>query len=468
MSIKKGAELDLVIEKFADRGKSLARVDGQVVFVQEAVPGDRVRVQVIRKKKKFLEARIEELLEPSELRTEPRCPYFGTCGGCKWQHVKYEAQVDAKRQSVAEALEHVGGFEGVHVNPTIGARDAYYYRNKMEFSFSADRWLTPEEIATGENFETDFALGLHVPGNFYKVLDLHECHLQSPRSAEIVNAVRRFAKNNGWLPWDIRNHTGFLRHLVIREGKRTGERMINLVTSGRDDERMQLFGEFLREHFPETTTLVNTINTGVAQTASGEATDTIFGPGVIHDMIGDFRFEIAPSAFFQTNTDQAETLYRVALEYADLKPDDVLFDLYCGAGTISIFMAPHVKRVVGVELVEEAVQNAKANARANGIDNCTFIAADMLSIVNPRFTSTHGRPDIIVVDPPRAGLHPKVVSRIQRLRPQRFVYVSCNPQTQARDLQLLGDGYTIDAVQPVDLFPHTDHVETVVRVTRVD
>jgi 23S rRNA (uracil1939-C5)-methyltransferase len=465
LSIKKGDTLELDIVKFADKGKSLGHVDGQVIFVKEAVPGDRVRAEVFRRKKKFLEANLVELLEPSSLRTTPRCRYFGTCGGCKWQHVDYAAQLEAKRQSVSEALEHVGGFTGVEVRPTIGSEKPYFYRNKMEFSFSADRWLTPVEIASGREFDTDFALGLHVPGNFYKVLDLHECHLQSERSAELVNAVREFAKQNDWKPWDIRNHTGYLRHLVIREGERTGERMINLVTSGHDEERMRLFAEFLQRDFPETTTLVNTINSTVAQTAYGEAMHTIFGPGVIRDRIGPHTFEIAPKAFFQTNTSQAEKLYEIAREFADLKEDDVLFDLYCGAGTISIYMASQVKRVVGVENVEEAVANAKANAKANGVTNCTFVAADMLSIVNPKFTSTHGRPDVVIVDPPRAGMHPKVVQRLARMRPRRLVYVSCNPQTQARDLQLLGDEYQIDAVQPVDLFPHTDHVETVVRLT---
>jgi 23S rRNA (uracil1939-C5)-methyltransferase len=468
LSLKKGTELEFEVEKFADRGKSLARIDGQVVFIPGAVPGDRVRATITRRKKKFLEARVEELLHPSSLRTEPRCAYFGTCGGCKWQHVQYEAQLEFKRQSVADALEHVGGFSGVEVRPALGAVEPYYYRNKMEFSFSTDRWLTPEEIATGENFDTDFALGLHVPGNFYKVLDLHECHLQSLRSADIVNAVRTFAKDNEWLPWDIRNHTGFLRHLVIREGKKTGERMINVVTSGFDEERMEAFAAFIQREFPETTTLVNTINSTVAQTSFGEAMHTIFGPGVIRDDIGPYRFEIAPNAFFQTNTEGAQTLYETVRAFADLRPDDALFDLYCGAGTISIFLAKDVKRVVGVEVVEEAVQNAKANARANGIDNCTFVAADMLSIVDGPFIGTHGRPNVVVVDPPRAGIHPKVVAKLARLKPERIVYVSCNPQTQARDLQLLGDGYRIDAVQPVDLFPHTDHVETVARLTRVD
>lgn len=460
--MRKGTIIEVDIEKFADRGKSLAHVNGRVVFVPGAVPGDRVRARVVRKKKRYAEARIEEVLQESNLRTTPRCTYFGTCGGCKWQHVDYQAQLDSKRVGVREALTHHGGFEDVDVRPTIGSENEYFYRNKMEFSFSADRWLTPDEIASGAEFDTDFALGLHVPGNFYKVLDLKECHLQSPRSAELVNDVRALAKELGWAPWDIRKHTGFLRHLVVRIGQRTGEWMVNLVTNGRDEERMGRVAELLKQRYPEVATFVNTINTGVAQTSYGEAMHVVFGAGVIHDEIGGFRFEIAPSAFFQTNTPQAERLYSVAREYAAITPDDLVYDLYCGAGTISIFVAQQAKHVVGVELVDEAVENARANARMNGVENCTFVAGDMLKLFDESFITEHGKPDVLIADPPRAGMHPKVIRRIGELRPERFVYVSCNPLTQARDLKDLRDVYKIEAVQPVDLFPHTHHIETVV------
>lgn len=460
--LKKGAELELIVEKFADRGKSLTRVDGYVLFVEGGVPGDRARVRVVKRKKNYAEGRIVELLEPSPLRTEPRCRYFGTCGGCKWQHVRYEAQLEAKRQSVYEALVHHGGFEDVEVRPTLPSPRLYGYRNKMEFSFSADRWLTPDEIASGRPLDRHFAVGLHVPGNFYKVIDLEECHLPEPITVRLLNALRAFFKAKGWEPWDIRRHEGYLRHLVIRTGTRTGEVMVNLVTSRYDEARMAELGAFLQEQFPEVTTLVNTINSRPAQVSYGEATYTIFGPGVIHDCIGPFRFEIAPDAFFQTNTEQAERLYEVARELAALRPDDLVYDLYCGTGTISIFIAPHVRHVVGVELVASAVENARANAAANGITNCTFVAGDLLEVLTPAFVRTHGRPDVVIVDPPRAGMHPRVVRRIGQLRPERFVYVSCNPQTQARDLKLLRDLYRIEAVQPVDLFPHTDHVESVV------
>lgn len=464
---KKGDDLDLTIEKFADRGKSLARHDGYVVFVAGAVPGDRVRARLFKRQKSFGEARMVEVLEPSPLRTEPRCEYFWSCGGCKWQHVQYDAQLEAKRESVEEALRRVGGFREVEVPAPLGAEDIYFYRNKMEFSFSAQRWLTDVEIATGDDFDRDFALGLHVPGRYDKVLDLKACYLQSEWSARLVNATRAFAKARGWTPWNVRTHEGFLRHLVIRTPEHIAEKMVNLVTNGRDDERMADYADLLRTEFPEATTLINTINTGVAQTAFGEDMVTVFGSGIIHDRIGEHTFEIAPNAFFQTNTRQAERLYEVAAAFAELKPDDLVYDLYCGAGTISLFVADRVLHVVGVELVEEAVVNARANAEANGVENCTFVAGDMLKLFTPDFIEKHGRPDVLIVDPPRAGLHPKVADQIARLRPERFVYISCNPQTQARDLGLLAEHYRIEAVQPVDLFPHTHHVENVVGLRAV-
>ena len=465
--VKKGTEIELTIEKFADRGKSLTRLDGYVVFVAGAVPGDRVRAVVVKQKKNYAEARLREVLSPGPLRTEPRCRYFGTCGGCKWQHVDYAAQCEAKRQSVEDAFVRQGGFAGVAVHPTLGAEPIYGSRNKMEFSFSGERWLTPGEIASGEAFDTGFALGLHVPGNFHKVIDLEECHLPPDLSTRLVNGVRTFVREQGWKPWHIRRHNGYLRHLVIRTGTHTGEVMVNLVTNGFSEPRMAAMAEYLRVHFPAVTTFVNTINTGPAQTAFGEAIHTLYGPGVIHDRIGPYTFEIAPNAFFQTNTRQAERLYDVARDFADLRPDDRVYDLYCGAGAIALFLSGHVRHVVGVELIEEAVANARANAAANDVTNCTFLSGDLMRMFTSDFVQEHGHPDVLIVDPPRAGMHPKVVQQIARLRPERFVYVSCNPLTQVRDLALLRDVYAIEAVQPVDLFPHTYHVETVVKLRRL-
>ncbi len=462
--MRKGDELELVIEKFADRGKSLTRVDGYVIFVPGAVPGDKVLVRVVRKKKKFAEARLMKVLEPSSLRTDPVCAYFGSCGGCKWQQVDYQAQLDAKRQSVVESLEHHGGFDGVDVSPILGADPIFNYRNKMEYTFSASRWLTSEEIASGKKFDTSFALGMHAPGRYNRVIDLQTCYLPAEISINLVNAFRAFAKENEWDCWDLKKHTGYLRHLVVRTGVRTGDVMVNVVTNGFDEERFEKMTTFIQRQFPDVTTFLNTIHTGVAQVAIGERHHVGFGEGIIHDQIGGFTFEIGPGAFFQTNTVQAEKLYEVARTFSDAKESDLVYDLYCGAGTISIFMAPHVKHVVGVELVPEAIKNAHANAAANNISNCTFVDGDMRKLFTPDFVREHGRPDVLIVDPPRAGMHPKVVEQIVQLRPEKFVYVSCNPQTQVRDLKLMGDAFEIEAVQPVDLFPHTYHIENVIKL----
>jgi len=462
--LKRGTEITVEVEKFADRGKSIARVDGYVVFIPGGVPGDRLRVRVSKAKRKYAEAYPIEVLVPSRDRILPECPYFGTCGGCKWQHVSYEAQLEAKRLSVQEALEHHGGFEEIVVLPTIGSDETYGYRNKMEFSFSAERWLTTAEIESGEIFDTSFALGLHAPGSFNKVVDIEECHLHPKVGNRLLNGIRDFALENGWLPWHIRNHTGYLRHLVLRYAHATDDLMVNLVTSGDDANRMEQLGAYLQESFPEVTTFVNTINTTVAQTAFGEETKIIFGSGVITERIGNQQFEIASNAFFQTNTSQAEKLFEISAEYAELKPDDLVYDLYSGAGTISLFIADKVRHVVGIELIEEAVENARRNARANGVDNVTFVTGDMMRIFNEELIEEYGRPDVLIVDPPRAGLHPKVVKQIGHLRPERFVYISCNPLTQAKDLEMLKETYSIESVQPVDLFPHTYHVENVVKL----
>ena len=472
--VARGDVIELTAERFADRGKSVSRIGdaGYVVFLEGAVPGDRVRAEVRKRKGRYAEARVVEVLSPSPLRTTPRCEYFGTCGGCKWQHVDYAAQLEMKRQAVEDALRHTGGLDldslGITVPPALGCDEPYFYRNKMEFSFASARWLTEEEIATGEAFDRDFALGLHVPGRFDRVLDLHACYLQSEWSVRVVNQVRAFARERGWEPWDARRQSGFLRHLVIRTPAHTDERMLNLVTSGRDEDRMAAFAAFVRKELPEATSLVNTVNESPAQTAFG-VSETLFGPGVVHDNLGPFTFEIGPNSFSQTNTRQAERLYETAVGAAELTPDDLVYDLYCGAGTITLWLAQHAGHVVGVELVEEAIDGARASMVANGVENCTFVAGDMLRVLTPDFFDRYGRPDVVVVDPPRAGLHPRVAERLGEVRPERLIYVSCNPQTQARDLALLGapGSYAITSVQPVDLFPQTAHVENVVALRAI-
>ncbi|MBT8399465.1 MAG: 23S rRNA (uracil(1939)-C(5))-methyltransferase RlmD [Rhodothermia bacterium] len=465
MKLAKGTTHRVSIEKFADKGKSIARIDGMVVFVSGAVPGDEAEISIRRTRKKFAEAEIERLVRPSELRTDPECRYFGWCGGCKWQHVDYQAQLKAKRDSVREAFQHAGGFDDPVVQTVLPAEQTYFYRNKMEFSFSANRWLTRKEIESGKRFDKDFALGLHAPGQFAKVIDIHECHLQSHESVQIVNLVRDLARTQGWDPWDARKSRGLLRHLVIREGKKTGERMINLVLSRFEEEVVDAITECLRSAPSAVTTFVVTINDTPAQTAIGDESHVVFGPGYITDRIGGYSFQIGPQSFFQTNTIQAEKLYEVAREYASLSGSECVYDVYCGAGTIGIYLAGEAARVVGLELVPEAVRDARTNATLNEVSNCNFVQGDVLGTLNNDFREKHGQPDVIILDPPRAGLHPKVVKRVAALGSPRIVYVSCNPQTQARDIAMMEGAYRIDALQPVDLFPHTDHIENVAQLS---
>lgn len=464
MAFAKGEEVVLDIEQFADRGKCISRVEGYVVFVPHVVPGDRVRVRIRKRKKNFAEATPLEILSPSPMRTEPACRYFGACGGCKWQHLKYDSQLEAKRESVESALKHHGGFDDLTVPAVLGADETYRYRNKMEFSFSARRWLTDWEIASGEELNKDFALGLHTPGQFDRVLDIHDCHLIPENVMAFVNDVRDFAVQQGWNAWHIKNHVGFLRHLVVRIAGNTDDCMANVVTSGRRDDRMEALAGYVRKNHPVVTTLVNTVHSGVAQTAIGEATHIVFGSGVITEKLGDFTFEIGPNTFFQTNTAQAQRLIETAIEFAGISESDSVFDLYCGCGSISLFAARRARKVVGIELVPEAVEAAKRNAEANGIDNCTFVAGDMLYAFTDDFLRTYGKPDVVIVDPPRSGIHPKVVRRLARLGASRLIYVSCNPLSQAKDLTGLTERYRITGVQPVDLFPHTHHIENIVRL----
>ena len=459
--MKVNDEIIIDIEKFADKGKALARIDGRVVFVSGVAPQDKIRARIFKKKRQHIEAKCVEILEESPLRTTPICKHFGACGGCKWQHIQYEAQLEAKRQSVEDALVRLGGFTDAKALPTLSTGKAFGYRNKMEFSFSAKRWLTDAEIASGETFDTSFAVGMHAPGRFDAVIDLEECFLPNPLAPKILNALRNLALEKAWTPWDTRKQTGFLRHLVIRTAFHTTDVMVNLVTHFPEGDEIQQISDFLQANFPEITTFVHTVNSGLGQTALGEVPTVLYGNGIIRDEIGGLNFEIAPNAFFQTNTEGAEVLYDVAKRFAHLQPDDVLYDLYCGAGTISLYVAPQVKKVVGIELVPEAIENANANAIRNHIDNCTFVAGDMLKLFTPEFIEANGKPNVLIVDPPRAGMHPKVVQQIANLAPERLVYVSCNPQTQARDLADLKELYDLEALQPVDMFPQTYHVESV-------
>ncbi|HSR68608.1 MAG TPA: 23S rRNA (uracil(1939)-C(5))-methyltransferase RlmD [Acidobacteriota bacterium] len=460
--VKKGQTLELEIESAAFEGSSVARHEGMVIFVRNGVPGDRIRGLVIRKKKRHAEAVVEEVLEPSQQRTDPLCGHFGVCGGCTWQNYDYQGQLDSKRRQVGDLLQRIGRLSDLEVRPTLASPDIYYYRNKMEFSFGNARWLTREEIESGEDFDRDFALGLHIPKRFDRILDLHECHLQSETSAAIVNFVRQFARRRRWSAYDTRNHAGFLRNLVIREGKRSGQRLVNLVTKRSEPERMEEICQALLERFPDqVSTFVNSVNETRSPVASGDET-VYHGEGSIQERIGGHTFRIAPTTFFQPNSLQAEQLFGVARQMADLKGDEKVFDVYCGVGAVSLFLSDSAAHITGFDLHRRAIEDAARNALDNGVKNCRFLAMDAVEALQPGVTRQLGLPALVVLDPPRTGLHKDVAKALLESNVPRIVYISCNPATQARDLQILSQRYTIEAVQPVDMFPHTYHIENVV------
>lgn len=478
MSYRRGDELTVRIDAAAFEGKTIARHDGLVVFVEGGVPGDEVRVRLTKIKKQFLEAEVAEVIEPSPLRVRPLCKHFGTCGGCKWQNVGYRAQLDFKWRHVADALERIGKFANIPVNPTLGAEDIYYYRNKMEFSFG-EKWLSTEEMALWKAAEKTgssgvpserFALGLHIPQRFDKVLDLEECYLQSETSNQILHFVRSFGLDRNLTACSTRTHTGYLRNLVIRQSAHTNELMVNLVTSEDRPEVMSPLTAGLLEKLPFITTIVNNITQRMSQVAIGEEEKIYHGSGFITEMIASRTYRISANSFFQTNTKQAERLYDVARRMAALKPDDVVFDLYSGTGTIALHIADDVREVVGIENVPSAVDDARRNAVANRVSNCVFVLGDLKEKLtrDTAWQSNHPSPTVMIIDPPRAGMHEKVVREVVQMRPERIVYVSCNPSTQARDLNLMcgEDAYRITEVQPVDMFPHTYHIENVVSLVR--
>jgi 23S rRNA (uracil1939-C5)-methyltransferase len=465
MEITKGDEVELVIENLSGEGKTVARRDGLVFFVEQAVPGDTVRAKIWKLQKNFVEARAVEILKPSPLRTTPQCKHFGVCGGCKWQHLSYPAQLTFKRQLVIDAFRRIGGFNDPDVRPVIGCESPLFYRNKMEFTFSRYRWLMPEEMPDVRTDQAEeLAVGLHVPKRYDKVVNIEECYLQSEVSSAILNTVREIAKVWKLTVYSSDEQQGYLRHLVIRDGKRTGEMMVNLVTSSDWPEGMEKMSRLLTNQFPQITTIVNNITARRSMVAIGEQERVYYGPGFITEKIGDYTFRVSANSFFQTNTAQAERLYAVAKELAALTPTDVVYDLYSGTGTIAIYLSDAVERVVGIEVVESAIADAEMNARINHVGNCYFLQGDLKDRLtkNSAWLQEHPRPTVIIADPPRSGMHPKVVEQIIKQAPARIVYVSCNPSTQARDArQFAENGYRLLALQPVDMFPHTDHVEVV-------
>ena len=446
-------------------GMAVARVDGMVVFVPFVVPGDVVDIQLYKKKRNYAEGRAVKFHSYSPLRVDARCPHFGVCGGCKWQTMSYEAQLEAKQRQVRDNLERLGGVDCSSMRPICGSQDIYYYRNKLEFTFSTRAWRTPEQIAEG-HVEPWGALGFHIPQMFDKVLPITHCALQPDPSNAIRLAVSEYAQAHSLEPYDIRNHTGFLRNLVIRCTS-TGEWMVIVIVAQNDTDRLFPLLDMLMASFPQITSLQYIVNTKFNDSYSDLDVVTYSGADHIEERMegykgsSDLHFIINPKSFYQTNSLQAQRLYSFVAEMAELRPDDVVYDLYTGTGTIALFLAAMCKKIVGIEYVEEAVADARVNARRNGFDNATFYAGDMAKVLDADFIMHNGRPDVIITDPPRAGMHEKVVAQLLDASPRKIVYVSCNPATQARDLQLLAAKYDVRRIQPVDMFPHTQHVENV-------
>lgn len=465
MALKKGEEVTLTIESAAFRGKGVAKVDGLAVFVYGTAPGDVVKARIIKKKKNYREAKLLEVLEPSSDRIKPKCQHANVCGGCSWQHVPYAKQLEFKGQQVADHITRLGGLTETTIHPAMGSEHEFYYRNKMEYSFSNRRWLTREEVERDEFVDDSaFAAGMHAPGRFDKILNLNECHLQRKESFKILDFVRSYCIKHDIPPFDAMNHEGFMRHLMIRNSYHTDDFMVNFVTYQDDQKLIKKLSDELLEAFPIITTIVNNINDTRSPTSIGRIEKVIHGPGYIVDKIGDHTFKIHPNAFFQTNTAQAERLYEVAREYADLQSGETVYDLYCGVGTLSLFMSQKAEKVLGIELVDVAVKNAKFNAKENNVDNVSFIKGDMKDVFTQKMVAEFGSPDVLITDPPRAGMHPDVVKRLKELKVPKLVYVSCDSSTMARDLKELEEVYDILEVQPVDMFPQTYHVEAVAKL----
>lgn len=462
MVLKKGQEVELYIESAAFKGKGVARADGFAVFVPNTAPGDKVKARIIKKKKNYGEARLLEIIEEGEQRIDPQCQHARACGGCTWQHVDYKYQLEFKREQVRDHMHRIAGLTKLEVKPTIGCEDIFYYRNKMEYSIGHKRWLSREEI-NKEEFVSDrcFAAGLHAPGRFDKILDIQECHLQKPVSYHILDFVRSYCKEHNIEPYNTIDHKGFMRNVVVRTSFHTDDLMVNLVTFKDNDEVIEPLSEALLNQFPEITTLLVNINDTKSPTAVGRYEKVLYGPGYITDYIGPYHFNIHANAFFQTNTRQAEKLYEVTKKFADLDASDTVYDLYCGVGTLSLYLSDCAQKVIGIEMVDVTIENARQNAQENEVENVSFIKGDMKDELNEPVISKYGKPDCIITDPPRSGMHPDVVEKLNKLKAPKIVYVSCNSSTMARDLKELNKVYDILEVQPVDMFPQTYHIETV-------
>ncbi len=459
---------NVLITDVAAEGKSLAKVDDMVVFVPFAVPGDIVDLQVKKKKHRYCEAEVIRFVEYSKVRETPLCSHFGVCGGCKWQNLPYEEQLKAKQRQVGDQLTRIGKVELPQLRPILGSAKTFSYRNKLEFGCCNKRWLTKEQITTGQQYDNMNGIGFHITGAFDKILPIDKCWLMDDLHNDIRNDIRDYAFNNGLSFFDLREQHGLLRDIIIRNSN-TGEWMV-IVQFHYDEEGDELKAQALMQHladtFPQISSLMYVNNQKCNDTIGDQDIVTFKGADHIYETMEGLRFKVGPKSFYQTNTEQAYVLYSVAREFAALTGDELVYDLYTGTGTIANFVARQARHVIGIEYVPEAIEDAKINSQINGIANTDFYAGDMKDILNDEFIDCHGRPDVVITDPPRAGMHPDVVQTILRTAPKRIVYVSCNPATQARDLALLDASYRVVEVQPVDMFPHTPHVENVVLLER--
>lgn len=450
---------DIAIIDIAEEGKGVGKTDDLVLFVEKAIPGDVVDVELMRKKKSFGEGRIQTLKKASEYRVEPFCEHFGVCGGCKWQHMTYDAQLLFKQQSVENALTRIGKVDTSSMEPILASGQTEYYRNKLEYTFSNKKWLTTLDDNV-EDMNMD-ALGFHVPGRFDKILNVSHCYLQEDPSNVLRNSVREFAVANALSFYDLRDHSGVLRNLIIRISS-TGELMVIVVFAYPEEGQVELLMSFIKDKFPSITSLLYIINQKKNDTIFDQEIEIYNGRDFIYEEMEGLKFKVGPKSFYQTNSAQAYELYKITRDFAGLSGDELVYDLYTGAGTIANFVAKYAKEVIGVEYVPSAIEDAKINSEINGVKNTKFYAGDMKDVLTASFIAKHGKPDVVITDPPRAGMHTDVVARLLEMESPKIVYVSCNAATQARDLTLLADKYDVVRIKPVDMFPHTQHVENVV------
>ena len=461
MKKKKFVVKDLAITDYASEGKALGKIEGKVIFAEGAVPGDVADIFITKNKKDWAEGKAIHFTKYSDERVKPFCIHFGVCGGCKWQMLPYEKQLQYKQQETEQVLKRIGKADLPEVLPIIGSDKTIYYRNKLEFTFSNKRYLTNEEINKSQQIPQENALGYHAPGIFDKIIDIKECWLMDEVNNLIRNTIRNYVIENNLTYYDIREHKGFLRNIIIRYCT-TGELMINFVFGNDDQTEIKKILDHLLDKIPAITTLLYTINQKWNDSIYDLSPHIYFGKGYITEKLGEFNFKISPKSFFQTNTKQAEKLYEAAKNFAGLTGNEIVYDLYCGTGSLGIFLSKNAKKIIGVDIIEQSIEDARENAALNNIEHAEFFAGDVIKICNEDFFNRHGKPDVVLTDPPRAGMHEKLIIKLLEIAAPKIVYVSCNVATQARDINLLGEKYSVEKIQPLDMFPHTHHIECVV------